>query len=103
MGRRGLVGIGISAGIIPCPTALVVLLAAISLQRVGYGLVLIVAFSVGLALAVIGIGLLAVTAQRRFGRMTFNGRVIRALPALSAFAVIGVGIVMAVRALPQIV
>ncbi|MBA3365480.1 MAG: sulfite exporter TauE/SafE family protein [Actinobacteria bacterium] len=103
MGRRGLLGIGISAGIIPCPTALVVLLAAISLQRVGYGLVLIVAFSVGLALAVTGIGLLAVTAQRRFSRMSFNGPVIRALPALSAFAVIGVGVVMAVRALPQIV
>ena len=44
---RGLLGVGISGGIIPCPTALVVLLAAISLHRVGYGLVLIVAFSLG--------------------------------------------------------
>jgi nickel/cobalt exporter len=103
MGKRGLVGIGISAGIIPCPTALVVLLAAISLQRVAYGLVLIVAFSIGLAVAVTGIGLLAVTAQRRFSRMSFNGPVIRALPALSAFAVIGVGLVMTLRALPAIV
>jgi nickel/cobalt exporter len=103
MGKRGLVGIGISAGIIPCPTALVVLLAAISLQRVGYGLVLIVAFSVGLAAAVTGIGLLAVTAQRRFNRMSFDGRFVRALPALSSFAVIGVGLVMTLRALPAIV
>jgi nickel/cobalt transporter (NicO) family protein len=101
-GKGGLLGIGISAGIVPCPTALVVLLAAISLQRVGYGLVLIVAFSLGLALSVIGIGLIAVTAQRRFSRMTFNGPVLRALPALSAFAVIGVGLVMALTALPQI-
>jgi len=59
-GRAGLLGIGISAGIIPCPTALVVLLAAISLQRVGYGLVLILAFSVGLAVAVIFRALLGV-------------------------------------------
>ncbi len=102
MGKRGLLGIGISAGIIPCPTALVVLLAAISLQRVGYGLVLITAFSVGLAIAVSGIGLLAVTAQRRFSRMSFNGPVIRALPALSALAVIGVGLVMTLRAIPEV-
>jgi nickel/cobalt exporter len=103
MRKRGLVAIGISAGIVPCPTALVVLLAAISLHRVGYGLVLIVAFSIGLAVAVTGIGLLAVTARQRFSRMSFNGPVIRALPALSAFAVIGVGLVMTLRALPSIV
>ena len=60
---RGLLGVGISGGIIPCPTALVVLLAAISLHRVGYGLVLIVAFSLGLAATVSGIGLLAVARQ----------------------------------------
>ena len=49
LGTRRLLGIGVSGGIIPCPTALVVLLAAISLHRIGYGLVLIVAFSLGLA------------------------------------------------------
>jgi len=96
--RRGLLGIGISAGIIPCPTALVVLLAAISLQRVGYGLVLIVAFSIGLAASVTGIGLVAVTARRRFSRMSFDGSLIRALPAVSAVAVLGLGLVMTVRA-----
>jgi len=97
--RRGLLGIGISAGIIPCPTALVVLLAAISLQRVGYGLILIVAFSVGLAASVTGIGLVAVTARRRFSRMSFDGSLIRALPAVSAVAVLGLGLVMTIRAL----
>jgi len=100
--RRGLLGIGISAGIIPCPTALVVLLAAISLQRVGYGLVLIVAFSVGLAAAVTAIGLVAVTARRAFSRMSFDGPLIRALPAVSALAVLGLGIAMTVRALPAL-
>lgn len=98
-GRGGLLGIGISAGIIPCPTALVVLLAAISLQRVGYGLVLIVAFSFGLAAAVTGIGLIAVTARRTFSRMSLDGPAIRALPAISAVAVLGLGFAMTLRAL----
>ena len=70
---RRLLGIGISGGIVPCPTALVVLLAAISLHRVGYGLVLILAFSVGLAAAMTAIGLVAVTAKRTFDRVDFNG------------------------------
>ena len=56
---RRLLGVGISGGIIPCPTALVVLLAAISLHRVGYGLVLILAFSFGLAAAIFWAGVLA--------------------------------------------
>jgi ABC-type nickel/cobalt efflux system permease component RcnA len=99
---RGLVGVGISAGIVPCPTALVVLLAAISLHRVGYGLVLILAFSLGLAASVTGIGLVAVSAKRLFSRLSFEGSVVRALPAVSAFVVIGLGVVMTARALPQL-
>ena len=95
--------IGISAGIIPCPTALVVLLAAISLQRVAYGLVLIVAFSFGLAAAVTGIGLVAVTARRKFSRMSLDGPWIRALPAISAVAVLGLGFAMTVRALSPLI
>jgi len=99
---KRLLGVGISGGIIPCPTALVVLLAAISLHRVGYGLVLILAFSVGLAAAMTGIGLLAVTAKRAFNRVDFNGGLIRVLPAASALVVLGLGLVMTVRALPKV-
>lgn len=101
-GRAGLLGIGISAGIIPCPTALVVLLAAISLQRVGYGLVLILAFSVGLAAAVTAIGLVAVLARRTFSRVSFDGAIVRALPAVSAVVVLGLGVAMTLRALPPL-
>ncbi len=100
--RAGLLGIGISAGIIPCPTALVVLLAAISLQRVGYGLLLILAFSVGLAVAVTSIGLLAVLARRTFSRVSFEGSLVRALPAVSAFVVLALGLAMTVRAVPHV-
>ena len=101
-GMRGLVAVGISGGIIPCPTALVVLLAAISLHRVGYGLLLILAFSVGLAAVVTAIGLLAISAKRTFSRLSFNGPVIRALPAISAFIILGLGVAMIIRALPTL-
>ena len=101
-GLRGLVAVGVSGGLLPCPTALVVLLAAISLHRVAYGLVLIVAFSVGLSAVITGIGLLAVGAKRTFARMSFEGPVVRALPAVSAVIIVGLGLAMTVRALPSI-
>jgi nickel/cobalt exporter len=99
---RRLLGIGISGGIIPCPTALVVLLAAISLHRVGYGLVLIVAFSLGLAATMTGLGLLAVAARSAFGRVDLSGGAVRLLPAASAVAVLAFGVAMTVRAVPHL-
>src|SRR5439155_19424991 len=97
---RSLFGVGVSGGLIPCPTALVVLLAAISLHRVGYGLVLIVAFSLALAAAMTGIGLLAVSAKRVFRRVDFDRGLVRLLPAVSALVVLGLGVAMTARALP---
>jgi nickel/cobalt exporter len=102
-GLRSLIGAGVSGGIVPCPTALVVLLAAVSLQRIGYGLVLIVAFSVGLAATVTGIGLIAVSAKRLFARAGFDGRLVRTLPAVSAAVVLALGLLMTARALPPLV
>ena len=102
-GMRGLLAVGISGGLLPCPTALVVLLAAISLHQVAYGLVLIVAFSVGLAAVVSGIGLIAIGARRTFSRMSFEGPVVRALPTVSALVILVVGVAMTARALPGII
>jgi ABC-type nickel/cobalt efflux system permease component RcnA len=102
LSARRLLGIGISGGIVPCPTALVVLLAAISLHRVGFGLVLILAFSLGLAGAMTGIGVIAVSARRIFRRVDFDGGLIRLLPAISALVVLGLGLAMTLRALPKV-
>ena len=99
---RGLVAVGSSGGLLPCPSALVVLLAAISLHRVAFGMLLIVAFSFGLALTITGIGLLAVLAKRAFGRFDLNGGLIRFLPALSALIIVLAGVAMTVRAIPQL-
>ena len=100
--RRSLVAVGVSGGLLPCPSALVVLLAAISLHRIAYGFALIVAFSAGLALSITGIGLAAVLAKRAFRRMTFEGRAVAALPALSAAVILAAGIAMTLRALPHL-
>jgi nickel/cobalt exporter len=97
---RELLALGVSGGIVPCPAALVVLLSALSLNRVGFGLLLIVAFSIGLAAVLIGIGILMVYAHRLMARFRGDGVLItRWLPLTSAAAMMGFGIVMALQAL----
>jgi ABC-type nickel/cobalt efflux system permease component RcnA len=99
---RSLVAVGITGGLLPCPSALVVLLAAISLHRVAFGMLLIVAFSAGLALSITGIGLVAVFAKQIFKRASFEGRLVRLLPAASALVILAAGLAMTVRALPKV-
>ena len=101
-GKRGPVAVGISGGLLPCPSALVVLLAAISLHRVAFGLLLVVAFSVGLAAAITGVGLVAVLAKRAFARFDGRGRLLTLLPALSALVIVIAGVAMVARALPKV-
>ena len=103
IGVRGILGIGAAAGLLPCPSALVVLLSAIALHRLAFGLALIVAFSVGLAATITAIGLVAVLARRAFGRARLDGPLIRALPALSAAVIVAVGLVITVKAIPAVV
>ena len=102
LGWRSLTAVGISGGLLPCPSALVVLLAAISLHRVALGLLLIVAFSAGLAISISGIGLAAIFAKRTFSRFDLQGRVVGLLPAISALAIVIAGAAMTVRALPEV-
>jgi ABC-type nickel/cobalt efflux system permease component RcnA len=100
---KGILGVGIAAGLLPCPSALVVLLSAIALHRIVLGLALIVAFSLGLAATITGIGLVAVLARRTFGRVSLDGTVVRALPAVSAALILVVGLVITARALPGVI
>jgi nickel/cobalt exporter len=101
-GLKGLLAVGVSGGILPCPSALVVLLAAISLHRTAFGLVLIVAFSLGLAGSITAVGLVAVLAGKAFARRSFDGLVIRALPAVSALVILAAGLAMTVHAFPKV-
>jgi nickel/cobalt exporter len=89
---RNLIMLGISGGILPCPTALVLLLAAISFHNIPLGLLLVLAFSVGLAGILTAIGMLVVYGGRTLRHIQVGARLAasrpaRLLPALSAFVI----------------
>ena len=97
---RELFALGITGGIVPCPAALVVLLSAVALGRIGFGLLLIVAFSLGLAAVLIAIGLLMISARRFMSRFAIEGPLVRRwLPLTSAAIIAFFGIVMTAQAL----
>jgi nickel/cobalt exporter len=102
LSRRSLVAVGVSGGLLPCPSALVVLLAAISLHRVAFGMLLVVAFSAGLALTIIGIGVVTVAARGAFRRLSFEGRLVSLLPTASALVILAAGLVMTLHAVPKV-
>jgi ABC-type nickel/cobalt efflux system permease component RcnA len=90
---------GASAGLIPCPSALVVLLGAVAQHQVALGLVLIVAFSAGLAATLVALGLAVVTASGRITRrIGATGRIATIAPAVSAVAIVAVGLASDARA-----
>jgi nickel/cobalt transporter (NicO) family protein len=103
---RSLIGLGVSGGIVPCPSALVVLIAAISQHRIGLGMILIVAFSLGLAATLIAVGLAVIYGGRLIARLRperriFGSRFAGALPAISASVIVIAGVLITSRAIPQ--
>jgi nickel/cobalt transporter (NicO) family protein len=99
---KGLLALGASAGLIPCPSALVVLLGAIAQGEIALGMLLIVAFSVGLAATLTALGLAVVFAGRAVSRMPVPGRLTLALPTVSALLIVGIGLVLTVQAIPLV-
>jgi ABC-type nickel/cobalt efflux system permease component RcnA len=90
---------------VPCPSALVVLLTAIAFGRIGVGLALVFAFSLGLALVLMVIGVLLVTMQgfvERIGGGSFVNRAGAVLPLVSATIVTGVGVVISWRSIVDV-
>ena len=100
---RGVVGMGTAAGLIPCPSALVVLLAAISQHEVGLGLLMIVAFSLGLAATLTALGIAVVYAGRLSSRLSLSARVTGALSSASALVIVGAGCLLTLQAVPQVI
>jgi ABC-type nickel/cobalt efflux system permease component RcnA len=97
--RRGILAMGASAGLIPCPSALVVLLGAIAQHEVALGLLLIVAFSAGLAATLTALGIAVVHAGRLTARISPDGRLIAVLPAASALVIVAAGTLLTAQAL----
>ena len=92
----GLVALGASGGLVPCESALVLLLSAIALRRVGLGLVLLVSFSLGLAIVLMGIGVLVIYAKNLLpeSQRTSGNPFFRWMPVASAAVVLVLGLLM---------
>lgn len=102
LSRRGLITLGLAGGMVPSVSALIVLLGALAAGRPAYGIVLTVAFGVGMAVVLVGVGVGLVYARGFVERFSSGGRglsLARWLPTATAFVVLGAGALMTVQAL----
>ena len=101
--RAGLVGMGVAGGLVPSPSALVVLLGAVALGRTAFGVVLVLSYGIGMAATLTAAGLLAVRLTDRWGsrvaRVRAMQRLAGATPVVTAGLVVAVGLGLAARSL----
>src|SRR5262249_21483146 len=99
-GRLSLVGMGIAGGLVPSPSALIVLLGAVGLGRTAFGVLLVVAYGVGMAAMLTAAGLGVVPVRRRLGSRSppAAGRLAALAPTGTAALVLCVGLGLAGRA-----
>ena len=104
--RTSLIGMGMAGGLVPSPTALVVLLVAVDAQRPWFGIVLVACYALGMAGTLTAAGLLLVSVRDRLARMERTrawrdraGRLLAVLPVATALLVLAVGIGLALRSL----
>jgi len=97
---RNLLALGISGGLLPCPSALVLMLSAINMNRIGYGIVLTLVFSLGLAATLTAVGLVFLFGGRIFDSPALsNNRIVKTVPVFSAFVIACVGAVICYNSL----
>jgi ABC-type nickel/cobalt efflux system permease component RcnA len=101
LSRKSLAGLAIAGGILPSPTALVVLVSTFSAHRAAFGLSLIVAFSVGLAGALVAVGIVALRAREMVSRR-LSGRFLKLMSLASAAVILGVGVFLVAKGAVQI-
>jgi ABC-type nickel/cobalt efflux system permease component RcnA len=89
-----LIALGVGGGLVPCPSALILMLSAIAIGRAGFGLLLLIAFSSGLALVLMAIGGLALYARHLLpdGRKASRHPAFRLIPVFSSVVVIVLGL-----------
>jgi nickel/cobalt transporter (NicO) family protein len=98
---RSLLALGISGGLLPCPSALVLMLSAISLGRIGYGLILTLVFSLGLAATLTAVGMVFLYIGKAFGGSLSGGRLVKAVPVMSALVIACLGAAICYNSLGQ--
>ena len=100
VGKWGIAGMGIAGGLVPSPSALIVLLGAMALGRTVFGVLLVIAYGLGMAATLTAAGLLLVRLRDRLeGRLRFVARWRAVAPSATAALIILVGLGLAGRAL----
>jgi nickel/cobalt exporter len=108
LGRRGLVALGLAGGLVPSPSAVVVLLGGIALGQAWFGAALVAAYGLGMAATLTGVGLLLAQVRTRMDRRlhlpagSLVARLSRLLPAASASVIVLVGLGLAVQGAAQL-
>ena len=107
---KSLLALGVSGGL--CPSALLLLLSSIALGQVGYGLILVLSFSLGLASVLTGLGLLLIYSKHLFKRLpiekwtdqkSFQLKwIMNVIPIVTATAITCIGLIISIQALWQI-
>lgn len=93
----GLISLGVSGGMVPCPEALAVLLSALALNQLALGLLVLLAFSSGLAAVLVTIGIVMVSASRLLQSRYPSGRTIARLSQVSYCFMILMGLAITAR------
>lgn len=95
---RSLVAVGIAGGILPCPSALILLLSAVALHKTVYGILLLCAFSLGLASVLVTLGIIAIYAYQWLERFPSIEKLQNKLSIASAILIIATGIFLTTSA-----
>jgi ABC-type nickel/cobalt efflux system permease component RcnA len=98
---KEIISLGVAGGLVPCPSAIVILLFAVAVNRIATGLMLILSFSLGLAAVLILIGVLTVTASSRLERFGSGMGWIKRLPIFTAGIIMILGVAIGLNALHQ--
>ncbi len=102
---RSLFVLGLAGGLIPSTSALLILLGSIAAGRPAFGFVLVLAFGVGMAAVMSGLGLVLVGARDRFDRAQVGGGLTRfreAMPLVASVVVLGFGMILTAQALSAV-
>ncbi len=99
---KSLIALGISGGLVPCPDAIAILLIAVTINKIAFGLGLIISFSLGLAVILIAIGIVMVQSKQIFARLQWFSRVSFIVPVFSALVVLSLGTALSVSAFQKL-
>jgi nickel/cobalt transporter (NicO) family protein len=108
LGRRGLVALGLAGGLVPSPSSVVVLLGGIALGHAWFGVALVLAYGIGMAATLTGVGLLLAHLRTRVDRRlgvpaaSLLARAGRLLPVATATVIVVVGLVLAAQGAAQL-